>query len=524
MEKISKYYKELNLIYIKISVLAIIASAFFLPNFMKFTSEGNNIFEVTFDGTAIGTVGNMEEFDKCLREARRQIAKKSDELVLIDTKLQVEGKETLFGVIDSEKKVKDNLCTVLQQHERKTLKRAYTVKINEYTVNLSSADEVHSLLQAALERYDKTGQYSEELVLDPTRELNVLTAHMITPEDKKNEEVTVFQQAGAEEALEEMFDAVEPMKEKDFSDYNLGLKKLEFGDNVEVVEAYLLDEELTPLNQVIEEVTKDQEKETIYEVQTGDTLSQIAEKNNLSMDSLIEMNDTLENEASVIRVGDEIIVTVPEPELSIIHKEEVYLEENYEAEVQYIENDEWYTNEQVILQEPSAGCRNIVSMISYRNDKETGREILKEEITYQAVPKIVERGTKIPPTYIKPISGGRLSSGFGRRTAPKKGASTYHKGVDWSTPVGTSVVASSAGTIARAGWATGYGYVVYINHAEGRQTRYGHLSKILVKVGQTVQQGTKIALSGNTGRSTGPHVHFEILINGTQVNPIDYLN
>ena len=90
--------------------------------------------------------------------------------------------------------------------------------------------------------------------------------------------------------------------------------------------------------------------------------------------------------------------------------------------------------------------------------------------------------------------------------------------------MGTAVVASSGGTVARAGWGSGYGYVVYLNHADGRQTRYGHLSKVLVKVGQTVEQGEKIALSGNTGRSTGAHLHFEILINGTAVNPFDYLN
>ena len=120
----------------------------------------------------------------------------------------------------------------------------------------------------------------------------------------------------------------------------------------------------------------------------------------------------------------------------------------------------------------------------------------------------MERGTKIPPTYIKPISGGRLSSNFGRRKSPTKGASSYHKGVDWSVPTGTAVFASCGGTVARA----------------GRQTLYGHLSKVLVKVGQTVKQGERIALSGNTGVSTGPHLHFEILINGSQVNPLKYLN
>ena len=141
----------------------------------------------------------------------------------------------------------------------------------------------------------------------------------------------------------------------------------------------------------------------------------------------------------------------------------------------------------------------------------------------EAVPKIVERGTKIPPTYIKPISGGRLSSRFGKRSQPTAGASTNHKGVDWATPTGTSVVASCGGTVARAGWGSGYGYVVYINHEDGRQTRYAHLSKVLVKVGQKVKQGERIALSGNTGVSSGPHVHFEILIGGKQVDPLKYI-
>ena len=281
---------------------------------------------------------------------------------------------------------------------------------------------------------------------------------------------------------------------------------------------------MTPLSQASDEVTKDQEKEQIYEVVSGDTLSQIAEKNEIPLADLVAMNETIESENSMIRVGDELIVTVPEPELSVERVEQMYYEEDYEAEIVYVDNDDWYTNQTQTLQEPSAGHRKVVADVFYRNKEEVSREILKEEITYEAVPKVVERGTKIPPTYIKPISGGRLTSNFGRRKAPTRGASTYHKGVDWATPVGTAVMASSTGTVAKAGWGSGYGYVVYINHADGRQTRYGHLSKVLVSQGQTVTQGQKIALSGNTGVSTGPHVHFEVLINGSQVNPFDYLN
>ena len=85
-------------------------------------------------------------------------------------------------------------------------------------------------------------------------------------------------------------------------------------------------------------------------------------------------------------------------------------------------------------------------------------------------------------------------------------------------------MASAAGTVVKAGWGSGYGYVVYIQHSDGRQTRYGHLSKVLVSAGQTVSQGQKIALSGNTGVSTGPDLHFEILIGGVQVNPLKYLS
>lgn len=525
MKSITSYYKRLKIRKIKIAVLAVFVSIFFLPSFVPFEKTGNNIFTVILNGREVGIVSTPEEAENCMLEARRQIAAGSEELVLVDSNLETQGSEVLWGKVDEPDKIVDQMAEVLAADVKETLHRSYVVKINEYMINLSSQGEVTSLLQAALDKYDSEGRYQVELQLDPSRELPVLTTHILTEEEVVEETQEVINlEAGIHAEITGVFEEVEPAVEKDFEDYDLGLISMEYGDTIEVVEAYLNEEELTGLNEAIQEVTQEEEKNDVYEVVSGDTLSEIAIKTNIPMDKLIEMNDSLEDENSMIRVGDELIITVPEPKLAVVRQEEMYYEEDYEEDVIYIDNDEWYTTETKTLQEPSAGHRKVIAVVTFENDKEVSTEIIKEEITYQAVPKIVERGTKIPPTYIKPISGGRLSSTFGYRNRPTKGASTYHKGVDWATPTGTAVYASCGGTVAKAGWGSGYGYVVYINHPDGRQTRYGHLSKVLVSAGQTVSQGQKIALSGNTGVSTGPHLHFEILINGTQVNPLKYLN
>lgn len=525
MEYITHYYKRMKVRNLKITILAVFVSIFFLPSYVAFERTGNNMFTVLLNGTEVGVVASPEDAAQYVKEARRQIASGSDELVLAESDVETVGSEVLWGKVDEREQVISNMAQVLAGSIRKTLNRSYVVKINDLMINLSSKNEVLSVLQAAIDKYDSERKYTVDLLIDPTRELSVLTTNVISREQVREQvEETVSLNAGIDAEIAEIFETVEPDLEKDFEDYDLGLVSMDFGDTIEVVEAYLSDEELTDLPDAIAQVTKDQEKNGVYEVKAGDTLSGISFETNIPLDRLIEMNDTLDDENSLIRAGDELIITVPEPELTVERQEEMYYEEDYEEEVIYIDNDDWYTTERRTLQEPSAGHRKVVAMVSFENDKQVKKEIIKEEITYQAVAKIVERGTKIPPTYIKPISGGRLSSNFGRRKAPKRGASTYHKGIDWATPTGTAVVASSGGTVAKAGWGSGYGYVVYINHPDGRQTRYGHLSKVLVSAGQTVSQGQRIALSGNTGVSTGPHVHFEILINGSQVNPLKYLN
>jgi murein DD-endopeptidase MepM/ murein hydrolase activator NlpD len=118
---------------------------------------------------------------------------------------------------------------------------------------------------------------------------------------------------------------------------------------------------------------------------------------------------------------------------------------------------------------------------------------------------------------------GWVSSGFGYRISPFTNEKEFHKGIDISTRMKTPIVAPADGMIASTGKDHGMGNMITINHGYGVKTRYGHLSKILVKNGQYVKRGEKIALVGNTGRSTGPHLHYEVYLNGLPVNPFRYI-
>ena len=512
--------------YIAVSFITMFVSMLFLDGYSGLKSEGNNYFHIMINDVEVGVVGDEETAEKLFVDARREIAVKSGELTFIDADMTVIGEEVFWGWLDDADDVQVRIREALEANVMETMHRAYTVKVNEYVVNLGSAEQVEGLLQAAVDKYDTEHLFDVELVRDSDRAFSVLTAEV---SEQKSVEDKIqspgYVAAGVESVMAQIGENLYDGEEKGFEDFELGLKSVRFAEEVEIVEAYLPQSRISTLEQAVEQVIKEQETPGEYTIQTGDTLSEIAIKVDIPIEKILELNsDTLEDENSTIRVGNKLIITVPEPELSVERMEANYYEEIYDADVIYIENNNWYTTQTKVHQQPSAGFRKIIANVHYLNDKEVSREILKEEVVMAAVPKIVERGTKIPPTYVKPISGGRLSSGFGKRSRPTKGASTYHKGVDWAIPTGTSVYASCGGTVAKAGWGSGYGYVVYINHEDGRQTRYAHLSKVLVKSGQSVRQGERIALSGNTGVSSGPHLHFEILINGSQVNPLKYLN
>lgn len=523
MRRITHHHKRIKIVSIITSLVVCTIGLFLLPNFVEYKPEGANLFTIWLFGQEMGSVESEEVAEELIVRARKELAGGEKDLYMIDDlQKEIIGEESITLKLDDEEEVYKAIVECLREHRKETMTRAYMVKVNNTTMNLASSDEVGELLSRAIAKYDEDKEYELTTEINDDRIMSTLTAKL----NKKDVEIdTVNTSSGVDNVIGKDIAESELIEYLDFDEITQGIIDIGFAEEVEIAETYIPKSEIVDVDTALSLFTEEQEVQQIYDVQPGDTLSAISRKVGISMEDLVALNsEYLSDVNSTIRSGQSLIITVPEPELSVLWTRREIVEESYEAAVIYIDNDDWYTTKQVTLTEPSAGYRKVVSDVTYKNETAVSRDIVKEEVLIEAVAKVVERGTKVPPTYIKPLSGGTISSGFGHRGSPGGRGSTNHQGIDYATPIGTSIYASSGGTVSAAGWSGGYGYMVLITHPDGSKTRYAHLSKCLVSVGQTVSQGEKIALSGNTGISTGPHLHFEIIINGNPVNPLNYLN
>ena len=180
-----------------------------------------------------------------------------------------------------------------------------------------------------------------------------------------------------------------------------------------------------------------------------------------------------------------------------------------------------YLGETVTLSEGSEGRAEVLRRTVYKNGVAEDVSVISEDVSVQPVARIIKVGTKqkdVLKTGVSMPLSGRLSSPFGPRWG------RMHEGIDIAVPEGTPVKAAECGKVSFVSEnAGGYGKLVRIDHGYGVQTAYGHLSKITAAEGDTVAAGTEIALSGNTGNSTGPHLHFEIIKDGEQIDPTPYI-
>ncbi len=274
-----------------------------------------------------------------------------------------------------------------------------------------------------------------------------------------------------------------------------------------------------------EKLNQEREAEKIYTVVKGDAPILIAKKNGIPYAQLKALNPGIEDK---LLIGQEVLVkkSVPMLEVKIIRIETEEIQTNFKIEqIQDTSKYQGYVN---VTQKGKKGTSLVTSEVTYIDGIEVERTVLDTQVLTEPVNEKVVVGGKFPleklpstanstsSNFIWPTAAGYVSCGFYGYWG--------HTGMDIANYTGTAIYASAAGIVTKAAYnTTGYGYHIIINHGGGVSTLYGHNSKLHVKVGQWVEQGQLIASMGSTGRSSGPHCHFEIRENGKYRNPANYI-
>lgn len=295
-----------------------------------------------------------------------------------------------------------------------------------------------------------------------------------------------------------------------------------FIEDVQVKKSNTDLEDLYTEEEMVKILSTSGKKETIHKVVAGDTLNSIAKLYSMSEADILRDNKGLDSKK--LKVGSGVIIKKSAPILTVKITELVTYDKVIDHEVEKQNSKDIYEGYTKTKQKGEDGLSEVTSRIVTVNGEAIEEINLVTTVKKEPVNEILLVGTKErPPTvgsgkYDWPLKDGfRQSSGFGARWGRQ------HAGIDLACPVGTNVYAADGGTVIRAGYAGAYGMLVVIDHQNGQETRYAHNSKLLVKAGDKVFKGQHIAESGNTGRSTGPHLHFEIRIDGTPTNPIKRL-
>ncbi len=256
-------------------------------------------------------------------------------------------------------------------------------------------------------------------------------------------------------------------------------------------------------------------------VESGDTMDSIAKEYGISVGEIEEANPNADKTSLVL--GETIKIITKEPLVNVTVVANVSSVREMPFETEKTDDSSLFLNSERIVEEGVNGEEKIEARITYVNGEIVEEEIFSQTIIKEPVNEKILVGTReLPPsigygTFINPYAGGILTSPYGMRWG------SMHNGVDLAGPTGSPIIASDGGTVTFSGWNGAYGMTVEIYHGDGNSTLYAHCSELLVSVGDSVFQGQDIAKVGSTGFSTGPHVHFEVNVNGERVNPADVI-
>lgn len=325
----------------------------------------------------------------------------------------------------------------------------------------------------------------------------------------------VESEAAAKSILEEVKLAYTPASD------TIKYEDVDFAESIDILQVETKLGKLYSHDDALYKILTGAEEKKVHIVQKGETFSTIAASYGISQADLQASNPTI-NPAR-LSIGQEIILTQAVPLLTVQTVEICTYIEYIPYLTTYEESASMYQGETSTKRAGQYGERSVTSKVVRNNGLEVAKLELDSAITKQPVDAIIVKGTKALPAkkgtgkFIYPVTGYRLTSTFGQRWG------RMHYGIDLACSTGTKIRAADGGTVKFSGYSGSYGYVVKIDHGGGYVTVYAHCSKLFVKVGESVYQGQHIANVGSTGRSTGPHCHFEVQYLGVQKNPLNYL-
>lgn len=278
---------------------------------------------------------------------------------------------------------------------------------------------------------------------------------------------------------------------------------------------------------IIEYILKGTNEQRIHKVVSGENFWVIANHYGLPVEDLIDANPNIDEKRLAINTELSLIVSEPIINVVIVSKRKRVDEIPYGKEENIMSND-YYVGTYKVKVSGVPGEANVIVEEYFKNGKLFGEKVIESSIVKDPVNKVVYQGTKPAPPKIgtgnfsRPTSRGVgvITSRFG----PRNFGDGWHDGLDIGLSMNTDIKAADGGVVIYAGWKGSYGRVVIINHGGLMETRYAHLNVIKVSPGDSVFKGQLIALSGNSGRSTGPHLHFEVRKNNVPINPINYVN
>lgn len=309
-------------------------------------------------------------------------------------------------------------------------------------------------------------------------------------------------------------------------DKNARVKSIGIKQKVEIVEVEVRPEEIGTFEAAREKIHAVEQEAVIIEVKPRDNFWNLAKANHLSVSELEALNPDIDPDK--IFPGDKLVVKPFKPVLDVIIELENTIVESVPFTIEYQKDNDLYKNQKKIVKEGIEGQKEVVYNITLLNGFQSSLKVRKERNLKEPVNAIVRIGTKTTVSRggrIKHgvVNGKRISSLYGYRIHPITGRRRFHEGLDIAAAYGNAVYAYTDGRIEEAGWNGGYGNSILVNHGNGLKTRYAHLSKVYVRVGQKVQTGDKIGAVGSSGNSTGPHLHFEVIQHGRTKNPLNYI-